>query len=231
MKWVRALFSSTATYVKRSGTEASLWFRAGSTFWAWLALAIIICLAFYVVPGHLPDRVRWAGTLFEFLGVGAVVIGINRARRSFGRPGVFEGALIWIGGLRFIFLRRPPISASVNETMGSVSTVGVATTVIRAPKSTDERIVQLEKDVTELRTSIGNVQQTLDQQKQELRAELDKEAAARQAGDQGVSKKLEEGMIGDSTFEVAGVVYVCLGLIMAHLSEEIALGLKFIGVT
>jgi hypothetical protein len=231
MKWIRTLLSNVASYVNRSASEAHRWFRAGDTFWVWLALTIVILLAFYVLPSPLPDRVRWAGTLFEFLGVSAVVIGIDRARRSFGRPSVLQGMWIWLGESRFIVFRRPPISASVNISMGIATATGVGTVVVTTTKSTEERVAQLEKEVTDLRTNIGDVDRKVDQQKREFRADLDKEAAARQAGDQGVSKKLEEGMVGDSPFELAGVFYVCLGLAMAHLSEEVALGLGWLGLT
>jgi hypothetical protein len=94
MKWLKLLFSNMVNYISRCASEARRWIRAGNTFWGWLALTIAILLIFYVVPGQLHDRVRWAGSVFEFLGVGAVVIGIDRARRSFGRPSVLQGMSI-----------------------------------------------------------------------------------------------------------------------------------------
>lgn len=63
-----------------------------------------------------------------------------------------------------------------------------------------------------------------------MRAEIDKEAAARRAADEGVSKKLEEGMVGDSSLELAGVFYLYLGLVMVHLSTEVATGLEWLGL-
>jgi outer membrane murein-binding lipoprotein Lpp len=108
--------------------------------------------------------------------------------------------------------------------------VGVLS-VNTADKSMEERVEQLEKEMKDLQANLGKLEQKVDQQKQELRTEIDREAAARQAGDQGVSKQVEEGMIGDSAWEVAGIVYVCLGLIMAHLSEEVALCLGWLGLT
>ena len=49
--------------------------------------------------------------------------------------------------------------------------------------------------------------------------------------DQTISEKAEEGMIGDSAWEVGGIIYVCLGLLMAHLSEEISVLLVWCGLT
>jgi len=231
MKWVKTLFSQLASNINRGASEARRWFRAGNTFWIWLSLTIFIIFVFYLVPGQLPDRVRWAGTLFEFLGISAVVIGIDRTRRSFGKPSVLQGMWIWVGEFRFIFVHRPPILVSVESVAAIGSAVSVATVVSSAAKSTEERVTQLEKKVTELQTNLGNMDQKFDQQKRELRAELDKEAAARRAADEGVSKKLEEGMVGDSGLELAGVFYLYLGLVMVHLSTEVATALGWLGLT
>lgn len=232
MKWVRTLFSKLASHISRSAFEAHRWFRAGGTFWIWLATTIAILLVFYVlVPGKLPDRVRWAGAVFGFLGISAVVLGINRTRRSFGRPSVLQGTWIWLGEVRFIFFRRPPITVSGESLAPVGAMVGVGTVVSRAPNSTEARVAQLEKQVTELQAKFGNIEQKVEQQKQELRTEIDKEAAARQAADQGVSRKLEEGMVGDNQLELAGVFYLYLGLVMVHLSTEVAMGLEWLGFT
>jgi outer membrane murein-binding lipoprotein Lpp len=138
---------------------------------------------------------------------------------------------IWLGDFRFIFFHRPPINLSANLLEGAAAMAGVGTVVVSTSKTTEERIAQLEKQVSELQANFGTLDQKVDQQKQELRAEIDREASARQAGDQGIGKKVEEGMIGDSALEVAGIVYVCLGLIMAHLSDEVAQVLSWFGLT
>jgi outer membrane murein-binding lipoprotein Lpp len=231
MNWVKTLFSELASYIKRSASETYRWFRVGDTFWIWLAATFIILVAFYLLPYQLPDRVHWAGTLFEFMGVISVVISINRARFLFGKPSVLRGMWIWLGDFRFIFFHRPPINLSANLLEGAAAMAGVGTVVVSTSKTTEERIAQLEKQVSELQANFGTLDQKVDQQKQELRAEIDREASARQAGDQGIGKKVEEGMIGDSALEVAGIVYVCLGLIMAHLSDEVAQVLSWFGLT
>jgi hypothetical protein len=44
-------------------------------------------------------------------------------------------------------------------------------------------------------------------------------------------KKLEEDMIGDSPVGISGIAYVCIGLVMAHLSEDIGRLLSWIGLS
>lgn len=232
MKWVKGQLSALTAYVKRGVSEAYRWVRGGDTLWLAVILTAVIFIAFYLLPFALDKRVRWAGTLIEFIGVTAVWISIERARSLFGKSSVFRGALIWLGEVRFIFIRRPTVNLSASAFLGAGALVGVAE--VRAhsqPKTTEERVDQLEKEMRGLRDSLGKVGQKVDQQKQELQAQIDGEVAAREAGDQGVSKKVEEGLIGDSALELAGVVYVCLGLLMAHLSEEVAHLLSWFGLS
>jgi hypothetical protein len=218
-------------YAKRSVFEAFQWVRQGGMFWMWLFIAIAICLVFYVLSGTLPDRVRWAGSFFEFMGVFAVVISINKARLSFGKPSVLRAMLIWLGDVRFIFFRRPTHVLSAAGIMAGVSSTAPVLTVNRVPKSTEERIDQLEKKLTELEDNLRKLDSKADQYKRELLDKIEGEAAERRAGDAGVTKQLEEGMIGDSSLEIAGIAYLVLGLVMANLSTEVADTLKWFGMS
>jgi hypothetical protein len=229
---MRALFSKLTRYVNRGAREASQWARKGTTFWKGLTLTLLILVVFYPFPAQLADRVRWAGTLFELIGVGAVVISINRARLSFGKPTVLSSALIWLGEVRFIFFPRQPVALSaVSASAGIGLASGIALVVNRAPKSTEERLDQLEKELKEQQANLSKLDQKIDQQKREFQAYVEKEISALQADVSVVSKNLEERMIGDSPLEVAGIVYVCIGLVMAHLSEEVAWLLSRFGLT
>jgi hypothetical protein len=226
MDWLRMLFSTLASYAYQSASEARRWFRAGVTFWIWLSLTVLILILFWRAPGELADRVRWAGALFEALGVAMVVIGVDRARRSFGKPSVFKGIWIWATDFRFIFWRRPRRTISVDQTLPMASNLSVATTITRASRSVEERVTELEKQISALQV---NFDQKLDEGVREVLAELDKEAAARRAADQTVSQRLEEGIVGDSSLELAGAAYLCLGIVLVDLSGEVAMGLAWLG--
>jgi hypothetical protein len=227
MEFLRVLLANA----KRSVFEAFQWVRQGGMFWRWLFIAIAICLVFYVLSGTLPDRVRWAGSFFEFMGVVAVVISINKARLSFGKPSVLRAMLIWLGDVRFIFFRRPSHVLSAAGIMAGVSSTAPVLTVNRVPKSTEERIDQLEKKLTELEDNLRKLDSKADQYKRELLDKIEGEAAERRAGDAGVTKQLEEGMIGDSSLEVAGIAYLVVGLVMANLSTEVASVLEWFGMS
>jgi len=89
---------------------------------------------------------------------------------------------------------------------------------------------QLEKGLKALQANLGTLGQNVEQYKRDAKANLDKEITALNAGVQNVGKKLEESMIADSPLEVAGIAYVCLGLVMAHLAEEVADFLPHLGL-
>ncbi len=218
--------------LRRSVSEARRWFSATKLFWIWLALTVAILVFFYFLPGSsLQSRVRWAGALFEFLGISAVVISINRARRSFGRSSVLRGMWIRLKEFRFIFVRRPPINVTLNETLQPFDTFFSATVTNSLPSTTEERVAELERKFTRLEKSVGNLDQRIVDQGRELRAAIKSEIAQREAGDRAVGDRLEEGLIGDSYLELAGVSYLFLGVIMANLPAEVAVGLGWIGLT
>ena len=216
--------------VKRSASEANRWFLAGGTFWVWLALATTIILLFYLMPGQLHDRVRWAGTIFEFVGICVIVYGIDKTRRSFGKPFLLHEVWIWLKELRFVFVRRPTISASANLQAGAAVLASFVTVVTRKAHTIEQRIAQLETEAGQLRTDLGTLDKRVAEQFQELRTALDKEAAARQVEVLSINKRLEAEMIGHSHVELAGVAYLLLGLPMANASDVVANCLSLFGL-
>lgn len=226
----KTLTSRLASYIMRSASEARRWFRAGYAFWLWATVTLAILLIFYMADGKLEDRVRWAGTLFELLGIAAIVLGIDRARRSFGKPSVLRGILIWFADIRFIFFRRPTISVSAGLAAGVGTVTAIGTIVTRAGRTAEERLADLERQTKELQANYENLGRKVDQQERQLRAELEKEAAERRISDRDISKKLEEGMIGDSNLELAGVFYLLIGLPMANTSDFVAAVLASLGL-
>lgn len=89
MNWVTRQFSTLTSYIVGSISEAERWVRQGDDFWKFVILTAVIFVAFYLLPAEFPNRVRWAGTILEFMGVAAVWISIERVRSLFGKPSVF----------------------------------------------------------------------------------------------------------------------------------------------
>jgi hypothetical protein len=170
----------------------------------------------------MPNRVRWVGTTFEFIGLTAVLLGVERARRSFGRPSIIKGLIATIAEFRYIFWRRPPINVTMSAGLGLATSVAMGVTVMRTTGTVEERLTRLEQESAETQSKIGKLESKVDQQKRELEAQIASEAAQRKANDEEVKMRLEEGLIGDNNLEIGGVAFLCLGLLMANLSPEIA---------
>jgi hypothetical protein len=107
---------------------------------------------------------------------------------------------------------------------GIALSVGVAmgVPVIRTTGTVEERLTRLERESIETQSKISKLESKVDQQKRELEAQIASETAQRKANDEQVKMRLEEGLIGDNNLEIAGVAFVCLGLLTANLSPEIA---------
>jgi hypothetical protein len=202
-------------YFKRCGSEAVRWFRATRPGWISLGLVLIVSIIAYKLPGELTSRVRWTGTTFEFLGVTAVLVGVERARRSFGRPSIIKGLIVALAEFKYIFWRRPTTNVSISAGIGLSVGVAMGVPVIRTARTVEERLTSLEQESTETQSKIGKLESKVDQQKRELEAQIASETAQRKANDEQVKMRLEEGLIGDNNLEIAGVAFVCLGLLLA----------------
>lgn len=227
---MRSLFVKLRTNLVRSGRETRRWFAGGTAFWAWCAITLAILIGFYFLPGTLSDRVRWAGTAFELMGVAVIVWGINRTRRSFGRETVLQGFWQWLCEFRFIFVRRPPISLSAHFRAGAEMSARLNVPSVWAARNPEERFEHLERAVDELRGKIDKVDTKVENKEKELRNALEKEANQREAEDKELVRRLEASMIGDNHVELAGVAYLLIGLVMANVSSEVATGLQWFGL-
>jgi hypothetical protein len=224
---MKTMFAKLRRQLGRSVSETCRWVRSGKVIWIWFGLFIAIVWGFYVLPFTLAARVLGAGILFELLGVTAVLLGIIRMRQLFGEAPF--GIWNLLKEFRFIFSPRPPITATAHMTEGSDSLDASATVVSKAANSIEEHVARIEKQVVELKTSIGNLDRKVKDQHREFLAKLHEEAVARQAGDRSVDQRLKESMVGGSSVEFAGVCYLYPGLVMANMSTEIAEKLQWLG--
>jgi hypothetical protein len=208
-------------YFKRSWEEAASWFRRSAAFWMWLGSVGFILTFFGCMPGSLSHRVHGAGIAFEFFGISAVILGVSRARRFFGRPSILKGWLILVSDARYVFFRRPPRLYSVTADMGGALEILGSNAALRKSGTVEERVAQLEKEILELQRIIAGVAQKADEQKRQLQARIDAEIAERKESSEQVKRRIEEGVIGDSSLEIAGVAFLYLGLLFTGLASEV----------
>jgi hypothetical protein len=116
--------------------------------------------------------------------------------------------------------KRGPISAEVNITAPSM-TVSITAKVPSVGLNTiEERVAWLEKESKTIRSELGDARSEFAVRTDDLRRELETERSERQRDSQAVSHRLEQGMVGDSHMEIAGVAFLVLGLLFANLAQD-----------
>jgi hypothetical protein len=226
----KGLAARVAAELARSVNELKRFLGEGKYLLGWLAFMAAVLLVFWSMPAELQSRLRWAGTLFEFLGVLTVVMGINHTRVSFGRPSMLEWPRLWLSSARYIFIKRPPISANVNITVPSMTVAITAEAPRMGSNSIEERVAWLEKESETIRVDLNKARSEFATRSDNLRRELDAERAERERDSQAVNRRLEQGMVGDSHIEIAGVAFLVLGLLFANLAQDLADWLPLIGI-
>jgi hypothetical protein len=222
--------SRVSTEFKRSFSEARRFLSEGKYFIGWLILTCLILYGFYKVPQDLQTRLRWAGTFFEFLGVSAVVIGISHRRVSFGRPSILAWPRMWISSARYIIFRRKTGALSASSQITGAATLGEAGLIVRRPETLDERVASLEQESKAVRQEMTKLQAHMNAKTESLHNELCNERAQRERDSQSVNERLEQGMVGDSHLEIAGVAFLLLGLFFGNLAQDLAVLLSHFGL-
>jgi hypothetical protein len=138
------------------------WVRDGGVLWTSVLIALAIGFGMSLLPFRstvtVPDRIRYAGLLYEFIGVSIVAIVVYRARDSLGAEPLYR---IWIDYFRrFVGVFHRSDEPSKLFPVSSSSSVGVEMNVKLAPLTgtVEDKIEQLFKRVADLRTGIDNVQ-------------------------------------------------------------------------
>jgi hypothetical protein len=199
------------------------WLAEIPTFWTFLAvLAAAICLPLLFVASA-DDAMRYAGLLLQLVGVGVVAYTLRGRGKLFGRVPVITFARDWIRRAPRFRARNITLEAS-GTAMASASAAADAT-VWRGPRLDQPIEAQLEAIRENLATLRGHVE-TQDSRTSarvaELRNAIDAERTQRSAQIQETKRTLE-GVAADSLYlEVAGLVWLVSGIVLATIPAEIA---------
>jgi hypothetical protein len=86
----------------------------------------------------------------------------------------------------------------------------------------DRRVALLEENYASLFDEVGNLDQEMKKNRQELSDALNAEKAARESADTRHEDQLKEAVVGQVHLDFAGVLYFLLGIIAATASSEFA---------
>jgi hypothetical protein len=184
----------------------------------------VVLLVFYCSPGSLETRVKWAGIVFELLGIAVVAIGLSGTNellggRSFGK---------WLASLfgnvlpQHVVLEAAAASIAVSGGNVRVRTTGLS--VEQKIEKLEERCEALEDEIHMLR----DADRVLRREMKELVAEEEKK---RRADDARIEDQLKASMVGSVGLDLAGLGFLVLGVLLANGSTEFAAMFASLGVT
>ena len=199
-------------------------FYEGRSFW----LMVIVPIAALALPALAPYSVeyqhRWTGFILQFAGLVIVAAGIRDTRKLFGRPGLGTQLERWFFGLLAAAVALPKhVTASISGA-GAIGLAGhVTATVSRgtAPRTVEEKLQDLERDVADLRTYVNEQSRALGKRLDAAEATAAEESAARKEETASLRTVLEAQSTGGLTLEVIGLVWLLLGAAFSSFPTEL----------
>ena len=218
------------------------WTKDGSALWLFFGVLIGLYLLTYNVPverlfpekfkgpAEFADRVRWFGILLEVAAISIIAHGLSRSLAAFDKPRLVRRFFAWVGEVRFVFIRRPPIRASASLKAESGTLVLSGSDAFMWGGSVEDRLAYLLREVKSHHERLQKEIADRKQSQRELRDAIDAEMRERQSADETVSRKLEQESIGDVQLQIAGLGLLVISIFMANASTEAAVLLQLIGL-
>jgi hypothetical protein len=151
-----------------------------------------------------------------------LAIVVYRARDSLGAEPLYR---IWLDYFRRFagaFYRSGQVSHAVVSSSGIGIETAASATVSRLPGTIYKRVNELEQAIRNMRTEMDKVRTDTAEKFQLLDQRLTQEGEARASADKENQRLFASSLIGDSGWELAGVVFLVLGILCWGLPEELA---------
>ena len=195
--------------------------------YVWIALCVsLVAVALCARPGTSEPFIRLIGLALQILGIATVIWGILETRAFFGRPTLLVKVRNWID-------RCPLRAVKISVGVGTAVARGVAgklrghgSAPINPSAPTDERLANLEKNVSLLHERITAVTRDLDTDIGALRSQVERESEERHRGTAEVRKQLEGVATGGIHITSIGAAWLFVGVVLSTAAPELATLLK-----
>lgn len=213
--------------LKYATRTAHDWFSEARVAWLGAAgllaiVSIVFLLPHNVIPSALERSIRILGTSVEGVGILCVAVGLSKIRSQFGLAPVYRSIVAYFARAVKIFKRQGGATIRFESAVGIAVSEGSALALANPKGTLEERIKRLEKKVEEVQIEISDQNAKFIGELKKLQSGVDAEAKARIKSDEAVRQMLTESMTGDFQLELVGLIYVCVGLFLANLSQEIS---------
>jgi hypothetical protein len=198
------------------------WAKQNPLFWAniFLALLCYVVVFEWPAPGQSDFRVRILGLVLQIVGVVTVWHNLTKNARQFGKGDLTRRTWIW---LKAGFIGRRAVIGAV--TAEAAAAAMSARAKVRRPINSDaplpDRVANLEQNFAQLDDDLDSAYREIDRQAAQLRTEVKTEIAERKQADNALKCEIAEVAAGNYTILLFGVVWLCVGLLLASLAPEI----------
>lgn len=213
LRWIRAL---------------GPWLMQAQPVWGPVGVLLLPVVAVFLVPESVPpsnvaDRLRYLGLTFQLLGIATVVSGLRARRRLFGRSSLVERFWAWLKG-------RPRWGAG-SRTYTFTGHVGVTVSAsgkaffwrgVPVEASAEQRLSVLEANLLVLRTELEDTEKELREQIGKAATAGELERRTRVTADLELRTQIERLGAEGLHIEMAGVLWLVTGIVLATIPEEIA---------
>lgn len=196
------------------------WLCELSAFWAAL---LLIASSLLVVTNLFPTEsgIRLVGLILQVVGVASVLAGIERSRRDFDLPPIYELLHRWLRRAPWIHPKPIHGNASTNSGIQTTSAVGVVT--VRVGHGTVEERLQILEDAHNKALDSWAMQVlSLEEAKREILKRIDSEKELRELASGMSEERLKKTVLGGIGTAFAGSVVLLAGIIMSTASPELA---------
>jgi hypothetical protein len=193
----------------------------------WLALVVpgvVLCVASAIGPSaQLPTRLTWAASVLQILGILQVAWGLHQLRIELGQPKVRTLAQRWAAKVVRLFgLGRPPtrIEAAVGHAVGvaTLSAQGYAVD----PSSLESRVAALEHQMKRLQTDLSEQMGRVNERIDHLSSTLTEQGRRHATDTAAIRSLMTQLFIGGLDLEVAGLVWILVGQVVATWPEWVS---------
>ncbi len=209
------------------------WSRRGRIFFIGIIFAVLVFIAtayfpaegygiFKAAPATLADRVRWAGMIFQVSGVLTIVFALRDHLLLFGEGSMLRGLINWLADIRFVVIKRPPISAA-GVAMSGVATMKASAVVVPSNQGTvDEQIERLRKMIVGIQGDMNAIYSRIDNDKDEMKKWFAEGFQELKKADLDLDKKLRSATIGGIKLQLVGIVFLLVGVLLTSIPDGIA---------
>lgn len=171
------------------------------------------------------DKLRYAGGILQLLGVYTVLVGISEKRKLFQLQSILREQASFMKSIGYALGLRSPRTASLTETLPAMTSSifgGPGITKPRPGDSDQERIRLLEQNQDALSVNITGLHTRIGNEARALSTSIGTERTERDPQVSQLDLKVQKALIGGINVDIAGVLWLLVGIVLATYPQEIA---------